>query len=631
MPLVQLASKDSWESDAAVKHCRQCSKSFGLVTRRSHCRLCGRIFCGECVHGLAYQAALHQTSGASSSSSPSSETLKACQRCIVKYQMSVAEERLRVASQSKQTADPLHRPTSDEKQESTKVVEFSKVIQASDDGAADVDNSAAEASAPLLSSTDVQEGVDVLDEVDQPLTPDAATMKVEHLVCEDRHPAKTEGRGALNSTSGGTAHPSSYQDVTEQTTTTTREVTAERCTNDCESAATVAQRRSTSATAAPVMTKADNGHDDTPPAGSGAQQQQPSSTPLVTSQLAVQSGAAHDDHSHPSALSTKQPTPLSPQVPATTTLRGESDEGHKVHQFCNTCGRLSAKCTCRAPAAHTLEGSPAAVSPQLLPLLSGPAPHGSNHEQAKSADNQNVSHPQSSETCANNAKPKEEEGALPKDSHHLAHGDSPSTAGTSETDRDAVVDASSQSADTTAHSTVAQTASVVVTNEDSVSLSASDSISCNSADLSFSDSVVYTADGDGTDDISPIPSSCGENETGRRVEHEDTEEGRKSSARCSRFLKPNEAILKIQSLSKTRYLMSHSRVLVLTNLPRIFYVDESNVLKGSVTLDKRTTTVSVEGKKFVLKIEGKKDYNFTAPSPADAESWSLLIKQAIGS
>ncbi|GAA5900360.1 uncharacterized protein JCM6883_002821 [Sporobolomyces salmoneus] len=35
----------TWEEDRNVKECRICSASFGLLTRKHHCRLCGRIVC----------------------------------------------------------------------------------------------------------------------------------------------------------------------------------------------------------------------------------------------------------------------------------------------------------------------------------------------------------------------------------------------------------------------------------------------------------------------------------------------------------------------------------------------------------------------------------------------------------
>lgn len=37
-----------WESDADVKQCRICKVTFGVMTRKHHCRRCGRIICANC-------------------------------------------------------------------------------------------------------------------------------------------------------------------------------------------------------------------------------------------------------------------------------------------------------------------------------------------------------------------------------------------------------------------------------------------------------------------------------------------------------------------------------------------------------------------------------------------------------
>ena len=38
-----------WQDDASTGICRDCAKSFGLLTRRHHCRGCGRVLCGSCL------------------------------------------------------------------------------------------------------------------------------------------------------------------------------------------------------------------------------------------------------------------------------------------------------------------------------------------------------------------------------------------------------------------------------------------------------------------------------------------------------------------------------------------------------------------------------------------------------
>ncbi len=37
-----------WVPDEAAKACHKCKTTFGIVTRRHHCRVCGRIFCDTC-------------------------------------------------------------------------------------------------------------------------------------------------------------------------------------------------------------------------------------------------------------------------------------------------------------------------------------------------------------------------------------------------------------------------------------------------------------------------------------------------------------------------------------------------------------------------------------------------------
>jgi hypothetical protein len=107
-------------------------------------------------------------------------------------------------------------------------------------------------------------------------------------------------------------------------------------------------------------------------------------------------------------------------------------------------------------------------------------------------------------------------------------------------------------------------------------------------------------------------------------------ESQKIASKCSRFLRSGETIVKIQTIKKTRYMISHERVLVLTDQPRLYYVDEGNVCKGSLMLDPRTTRIVSTGPKtFVIKIEGGKDYNFTTPEVMDADRWVHAIQKLL--
>jgi len=40
--------RENWVDDKSVKSCTYCNASFGLFTRRHHCRACGGIFCRKC-------------------------------------------------------------------------------------------------------------------------------------------------------------------------------------------------------------------------------------------------------------------------------------------------------------------------------------------------------------------------------------------------------------------------------------------------------------------------------------------------------------------------------------------------------------------------------------------------------
>ena len=37
-----------WIPNDKIKKCFKCNVEFGLLTRKHHCRICGRIFCSNC-------------------------------------------------------------------------------------------------------------------------------------------------------------------------------------------------------------------------------------------------------------------------------------------------------------------------------------------------------------------------------------------------------------------------------------------------------------------------------------------------------------------------------------------------------------------------------------------------------
>ncbi len=50
MPGFQPIKEDdaAWEKDSAAPNCNDCASSFGVLTRRHHCRVCGKLFCDRC-------------------------------------------------------------------------------------------------------------------------------------------------------------------------------------------------------------------------------------------------------------------------------------------------------------------------------------------------------------------------------------------------------------------------------------------------------------------------------------------------------------------------------------------------------------------------------------------------------
>lgn len=47
----------TWIPDDLVHLCPTCARSFGLLQRKHHCRLCGAIMCNKCSQFLSFIAA----------------------------------------------------------------------------------------------------------------------------------------------------------------------------------------------------------------------------------------------------------------------------------------------------------------------------------------------------------------------------------------------------------------------------------------------------------------------------------------------------------------------------------------------------------------------------------------------
>ena len=48
IPVTDLNPATVWIPDSEVNECQTCLKGFSFLVRKHHCRLCGRVVCGEC-------------------------------------------------------------------------------------------------------------------------------------------------------------------------------------------------------------------------------------------------------------------------------------------------------------------------------------------------------------------------------------------------------------------------------------------------------------------------------------------------------------------------------------------------------------------------------------------------------
>ncbi|OUM59854.1 hypothetical protein PIROE2DRAFT_23908, partial [Piromyces sp. E2] len=50
-----------WEDDKEVKECSGCHSKFSFINRKHHCRVCGKIFCANCVNNTVKLSIANQT------------------------------------------------------------------------------------------------------------------------------------------------------------------------------------------------------------------------------------------------------------------------------------------------------------------------------------------------------------------------------------------------------------------------------------------------------------------------------------------------------------------------------------------------------------------------------------------
>lgn len=58
IPVTHLKPASVWIPDSEVTECQMCMKPFSFLVRKHHCRLCGRVICGECSK---YRMVLEET------------------------------------------------------------------------------------------------------------------------------------------------------------------------------------------------------------------------------------------------------------------------------------------------------------------------------------------------------------------------------------------------------------------------------------------------------------------------------------------------------------------------------------------------------------------------------------------
>jgi 3-phosphoinositide dependent protein kinase-1 len=79
------------------------------------------------------------------------------------------------------------------------------------------------------------------------------------------------------------------------------------------------------------------------------------------------------------------------------------------------------------------------------------------------------------------------------------------------------------------------------------------------------------------------------------------EQQKKKNPRWSKFVEPSELILKQGYVNKKKGLFARKRMLLLTNTPRLIYIDAtSNVKKGEIPFTEKTFTEAKTFKIFFI-------------------------------
>ncbi|XP_031274181.1 1-phosphatidylinositol-3-phosphate 5-kinase FAB1B [Pistacia vera] len=76
-------SRDFWMPDQSCRVCYECDSQFTLFNRRHHCRLCGRIFCGQCTANSVPAPSVE------SNSSREEWEIRVCNYCFKQWQQGI--------------------------------------------------------------------------------------------------------------------------------------------------------------------------------------------------------------------------------------------------------------------------------------------------------------------------------------------------------------------------------------------------------------------------------------------------------------------------------------------------------------------------------------------------------------
>ncbi|KDO53777.1 hypothetical protein CISIN_1g0002781mg, partial [Citrus sinensis] len=78
-------SRDFWMPDQSCRVCYECDSQFTVFNRRHHCRLCGRVFCGQCTSN-----SIPAPSVDPKTAQEQWEKLRVCNYCFKQWQLGVA-------------------------------------------------------------------------------------------------------------------------------------------------------------------------------------------------------------------------------------------------------------------------------------------------------------------------------------------------------------------------------------------------------------------------------------------------------------------------------------------------------------------------------------------------------------